>query len=167
MERSFNYLDVKPRVDQMVSKLREHGFRITPQRLAILRVLAASERHPSVEKVYETIRREFPMTSIATVYKTVHLLKQINEVLEIALPDGSNRYDGNNPFPHPHVICVRCQKMIDPNLGSLKDMTADVADETGFDILTYRLDFFGICGDCKKEENRQTKKEGSMKRQKI
>jgi Fur family peroxide stress response transcriptional regulator len=154
MERSFNYLDVKRRVDQMASKLREHQFRITPQRLAILKVLVASEGHPSVGRVYETVRREFPTTSIATIYKTVHLLKQINEVMEIALPDGSNRYDGNKPFPHPHVICVRCQKIIDPDLESLKDMTAEVADETGFDILTYRLDFFGICDDCKREENR-------------
>jgi Fur family peroxide stress response transcriptional regulator len=154
MEPSFNSLDVKRRMDHMASKLREHQFRITPQRLAILRVLAASDGHPSVERVYETVRRDFPTTSIATIYKTVHLLKQINEVLEIALPDGSNRYDGNKPFPHPHLICVRCHKIIDPNLESLKDMTAEVADETGFDILAYRLDFFGICDDCKREENR-------------
>jgi Fur family peroxide stress response transcriptional regulator len=167
MEPSFNNLDAKQRMDQMASKLRERQFRITPQRLAVLRVLAASEGHPSVERVYETVRRDFPTTSIATIYKTVHLLKQINEVLEIALPDGSNRYDGNKPFPHPHLICIRCQKIIDPNLGTLKDMTAEVADQTGFDILNYRLDFFGICDDCQREENRQTKKEGSTKTQKI
>jgi Fur family peroxide stress response transcriptional regulator len=152
-------------MDQMVSKLREHDFRITPQRLAVLRVLAASEGHPSVERIYETVRHEFPTTSIATIYKTVHLLKQINEVLEIAFPDGSNRYDGNKPFPHPHVICVRCKKIIDPDLGSLKDITAEVVDETGFDILSHRLDFFGICGDCKREERpTKTRKERSMKR---
>ena len=154
MEPSINSLDVKRRMDQMASKLKEHQFRITPQRLAGLRVLAASEEHPSVERLYETVRRDFPTTSIAAIYKTVHLLKQINEVLEIALPDGSNRYDGNKPFPHPHLICVRCQKIIDPDLESLKDMTAEVADETGFEILAYRLDFFGICDDCKREENR-------------
>jgi len=165
MEPHFNFLDVKRRMDQMVSKLREHDFRITPQRLAVLRILAGSEEHPSVEKVYETVRREFPTTSIATIYKTVHLLKQINEVLELGFPDGSNRYDGNKPFPHPHVICVRCKKIIDPDLESLKDMTAEVADETGFDILTHRLDFFGICGDCKTEERpTKARKEGSMER---
>jgi Fur family peroxide stress response transcriptional regulator len=144
-------------MDQMVSKLRGHKFRITPQRLAILRVLAASERHPSVEMVYDTVRREFPTTSIATIYKTVHLLKQINEVLELAFPDGSNRYDGNKPFPHPHVICVRCRKIIDPDLDSLKDMKDEVTDETGFEILNYRLDFFGICKECKKNKGRRQK----------
>lgn len=147
-------------MDQMVSKLREHKFRITPQRMAVLRALAASEEHPSVEILYETVKRDFPTTSIATIYKTIHVLKQISEVLEIALPDGSNRYDGNKPFFHPHVICVRCQKIIDPDLGTLKDMTAEVVNETGFDILAHRLDFFGVCADCKiKERSTRTQKE--------
>jgi Fur family transcriptional regulator, peroxide stress response regulator len=151
----FNKLDVKKRMDQMVARLKESGCRITPQRLTVLRILAASEGHPSVERVYETVRRELPTTSIATVYKTVHLLKELNEVLELGFPDGSNRYDGNKPFPHPHVICVQCHKIIDPDLGSLKKMTAEVADETGFEILTHRLDFFGICVDCKKKKKGQ------------
>jgi Fur family peroxide stress response transcriptional regulator len=143
--------DPQLRLDQMLTKLREEKYRITPQRLAVLRVLAASEGHPSVERIYETVRQEFPTTSIATIYKTVNVLKQINELLEISFPDGSNRYDGYKPFPHPHVICVRCKKIIDPDLGSLKDITAEAADQTGFDILSHRLDFFGICSDCKKE----------------
>mgnify|MGYP001047132319 CR=1 FL=1 len=156
MEAHSHHKDAEQRMEQMVSRLRKHGFRITPQRLAVLRVLAAGEEHPSVEGIYETVRREFPTTSIATVYKTVHVLKEINEVLEIALPDWSNRYDGNKPYPHPHVICIRCQKIIDPDLSSLKDVTAEVSQETGFDILTHRLDFFGICGECKRNE--KTKK---------
>jgi Fur family peroxide stress response transcriptional regulator len=141
--------NLKQRIDHMVSSLKEHEFRITPQRMAVIRVLAASEGHPSVEMVYERVKREFPTTSIATIYKTIYVLKKINEVLEIAFPDGSNRYDGKNPFPHPHVICVRCKKILDPDLESLKDMTKEVADETEFDILSHRVDFFGICGDCK------------------
>lgn len=91
----------------MLSKLKDRNFRITPQRLAVLRVLAASEGHPTVETKYENVRDEFPTTSIATIYKTVALLKEINEVLELGFADGSNRYDGNKPYPHPHVICTQ------------------------------------------------------------
>lgn len=146
----------RKRIDQMVSKLRGRGFRITPQRLAVLRVLAESQAHPSADGIYEVVRREFPTTSIATVYKTVHVLKQINEVLELGFPDGSNRYDGHRPVPHPHVICVRCRKIIDPDLKSLKDMTQEAADETGFDILSHRLDFFGVCEACQREDRSMT-----------
>ncbi len=151
MEKGCSIKNFNDRIEQMVTKLREHEFRVTPQRMAVLRVLASSG-HPSVEMIYEAIRSEFPTTSLATVYKTVHVLKEVDEVLEIAFPDGSNRYDGTNPHPHPHVICTRCKKIVDSELESLKDITRTVGDETGFDILTHRLDFFGICGDCKRKK---------------
>ncbi|MGD9098261.1 MAG: transcriptional repressor, partial [Desulfobacterales bacterium] len=110
----------------MLSRLKANDFPITPQRLAILRVLATGEVHPTVERIYETVRAEFPTTSIATVYKTISLLKQLDEVLELGFPDGSNRYDGHKPYPHPHVICTRCNQIIDPDLGGLKDLTDEV-----------------------------------------
>ncbi len=148
MKKRADSANIEQRLNQMVSKLKNHDFRLTPQRLAVLKVLALSEGHPSVERIYETVRAEFPTTSIATIYKTVNLLKQLNEVLELGFPDGSNRYDGNKPYPHPHVICTKCKKIIDPNLGSLKDLTEEVIKETGFQILNHRVDFFGICRDC-------------------
>ncbi len=140
------------RYHQMLVKLKEHEFRLTPQRLAVLKVLAVSDGHPTVERIYETVRVEFPTTSIATIYKTVNLLKQLNEVLELGFPDGSNRYDGHEPYPHPHVICTKCHKVIDPNLGSLKDLTKEVIKETGFQILNHRVDFFGTCRDCQSRD---------------
>jgi Fur family peroxide stress response transcriptional regulator len=151
MRKQFDSARIQSRIDQMLSKLREHDFRITPQRLAVLRVLAASDGHPTVEAIYEKVRVEFPTTSLATIYKTVSLLKEINEVLELGFADGSSRYDGNKPLPHPHVICTKCKKIIDPDLSSLKDMTKEVAEETGFKILTHRVDFFGICRECLKK----------------
>ena len=148
MKKQADSANIEQRLNQMLSKLKEHDFRLTPQRLAVLKVLAVSEGHPTVERIYETVRAEFPTTSIATIYKTVNLLKQLNEVLELGFPDGSNRYDGNKPYPHPHVICTKCKKIIDPNLGSLKDLTKEVIKETGFQIQNHRVDFFGTCRGC-------------------
>ena len=148
MDKRADSTNIEQRLNQMLSKLKEHDFRLTPQRLAVLKVLAVSEGHPTVERIYETVRAEFPTTSIATIYKTVNLLKQLNEVLELGFPDGSNRYDGNKPYPHPHVICTKCKKIIDPSLGSLKDLTKEVIKETGFQIQNHRVDFFGTCRDC-------------------
>ena len=148
MKKRADSENINRRLNQMISKLKEHDFRLTPQRLAVLKILAVSEGHPAVERIYETVKTEFPTTSIATIYKTVNLLKQLNEVLELGFPDGSNRYDGNKPYPHPHVICTKCKKIIDPNLGSLKDLTKEVIEETGFQILNHRVDFFGTCRDC-------------------
>ncbi len=138
------------RLDQMLAKLREHEFRITPQRLAVLKVLAQSEGHPSVERIHDAVRGEFPTTSLATIYKTVNLLKEVDEVLELGFPGGSNRYDGNKPYPHPHLICTRCNTIIDPDLDKFKDLTQEVIRQTGYQIQTHRVDFFGICPACQK-----------------
>jgi len=132
----------------MLETLRENDFRITPQRIAVLRILALSDGHPSVERIYELVKRDFPTTSLATVYKTVTLLKDLNEVLELGFPEGSNRYDGNKPYPHPHLICTECRKIMDPDLESLEGATKELTAETGFQITSHRLDFFGICPDC-------------------
>jgi Fur family peroxide stress response transcriptional regulator len=144
--------DPEVRLREMVLKLKDRALRITPQRLAILRVLARSEGHPSVEQIYEKVRAGFPTTSLATVYKNIALLKELGEALELGFTDGSNRYDGNRPYPHPHLVCIRCKKIIDPDLSSLADVTAQLSKETGFRIVSHRLDFFGVCGACQKLE---------------
>jgi Fur family peroxide stress response transcriptional regulator len=140
--------DHKKRFEVIIQKLRDNGYKITPQRLAIVKILAKSEGHPSVEEIYSMIKQDFPTMSLATVYRNIILIKSLGEILELGFPDGSNRYDGNKPYPHPHVICIKCKKIVDPNLDSLEDMKKEVSAETKFKILNHRLDFFGICSSC-------------------
>ena len=145
-------VDPKKRFEIIIQKLRDNGYKITPQRLAIVKILANSDGHPSVENIHVQIKKDFPTMSLATVYKNIILIKSLGEVLELGFPDGSNRYDGSKPYPHPHVICIKCKKIVDPDLDSLDDMKKEVANETNFKILNHRLDFFGICGNCLAKE---------------
>jgi len=142
--------DPEKRFDAIVKKLKDHGHKLTPQRLAVARILAHSEGHPNVETIHGRLDKDFPTMSLATVYRNVLLLKSLGEVLELGFPDGSNRYDGNKPYPHPHVVCVQCKQIIDPDLSTLKDLSEEVKQETGFEILTHRLDFFGLCSACQR-----------------
>ena len=128
----------------MLTKLREQKFRITPQRYVVLRMLAASEEHPSVDQIYKKVKARFPTTSIATVYKTVALLRELGEVLELGFHGGNNRYDGSRPYPHPHVICTQCRKIKDPELAALDELSREMARKTGYTISSHRLDFFGL-----------------------
>lgn len=140
------------RFETIIQKLRDNGHKITPQRLAIVKILARSKGHPRVEDIHDQIKTDFPTMSLATVYRNIVLIKSLGEVLELGFPDGSNRYDGNKPFPHPHVICIKCEKIVDPDLESLDNMRKEVAAETEFKILNHRLDFFGICRNCLAEK---------------
>ena len=137
----------------IIRKLRDNGHKMTPQRLAIVKILAKSEGHPSVEDIHARIKKDFPTMSLATVYRNIILIKSLDELLELGFPDGSNRYDGNRPYPHPHIICVKCKKILDLDLDSLDDMQHEIAEETDFKILNHRLDFFGICRNCSTEKD--------------
>ena len=91
--------DPKERSDSIIKKLRENDHKLTPQRLAVIKILAQSEGHPSVEKIYEQLQDDFPTMSLATVYRNVMLIKSLGEALELGFAGGSNRYDGNKPYP--------------------------------------------------------------------
>ncbi|QLA17930.1 Fur family transcriptional regulator [Desulfolutivibrio sulfoxidireducens] len=141
------------RLEGLVTLLRGRGRRITPQRLAILRVLARDSGHPSAEQVHARLVRHFPTMSLATVYKTIVLLKQAGEILELQFSELGNRYDGRRPYPHPHVICTGCGAIVDADDPLLCDAAERVARETGYDILTHRLDFFGLCPACREKRD--------------
>ena len=136
------------RIENLVKKLKTNGHRVTPQRVAILKAICTDRGHPSVEQVYDTVKKDFPMTSLATVYTTIGVMKELGEVLELQFSRGANRYDGRNPHSHPHVICTGCGRILDPKVAGIDDLAHKVADSTGFRIETHRLDFYGLCPQC-------------------
>jgi Fur family peroxide stress response transcriptional regulator len=141
--------DADQRLENMIAALRSAGSRITPQRLAVLRMLAESTEHPSAGMIYEQVKRNFPTTSLATVYKTITALKDLGEVLELGFAGEGSRYDGHRPFPHPHVICTKCGAIDDPQFSGMEKMSSEMADKSGFSITHHRLDFFGLCPQCR------------------
>ena len=140
--------DSQVRFEQLIARLKESEYRLTPQRVELIRLIAASEGHPSASRLYEQIKVQFPTMSLATVYKTLDLLKELGEVLEIGSRDDSH-YDGNKPYPHPHLICTKCKKIMDGELDSaVKNIVQEVERNFSFQILKHQLDFYGICSDC-------------------
>jgi Fur family peroxide stress response transcriptional regulator len=136
------------RVEELVAVLRGKGHRLTPQRLAVLRVLVGSTDHPSVEQIYDEVHRQHPMISRATVYKTVETLKEMSQVLELEFSGTSNRYDGRRIEPHPHLVCRGCGGIRDLELPALTREATEVAERTGYELLGHRLDFYGLCPAC-------------------
>ncbi|MBU1055321.1 MAG: transcriptional repressor [Proteobacteria bacterium] len=147
-----NSKDPKKRLSEMLEKLKFRNFRITPQRYAVLSILAASKDHPGVDQIHEGVKARFPTTSIATVYKTVAMLKEQGEVSELGFHDSNNRYDGSRPYPHPHMICTKCKNIMDLELSTLDEFSREMAKKTGYKIDSHRLDFYGFCPDCQKKE---------------
>jgi Fur family transcriptional regulator, peroxide stress response regulator len=142
--------DPEFRYQQLVARLKRQDYRLTPQRVALLRLVAASEGHPSAAHLYEQIKARFPTTSRATVYKTLSLLKELGEVLELGFSNDDNRYDGSRPYPHPHLICIRCRNIVDPPVTLVEDLAREVAQQTGYRVINHRLDLYGLCPECQR-----------------
>ena len=143
--------DSEARFEEMLKGLRKRNCRITPQRVALLRLLAVDEGHSSASHLYQQLKAQFPTTSLATVYKTLNLLKEMGEVVEIGFSDDDNRYDGARPFPHPHLICVQCREIVDTDTALASSLVESVAADSGYQIVGHRLDLYGLCPECQSD----------------
>ena len=126
------------------------GFRLTPQRRAILRVLRASDRHPDAGWIYEQVRKELPNISLGTVYRNLAQLGEAGEVVELGL-GRARRWDGNIA-PHEHIVCRRCGVVEDVDiLRGGRDLDAMAAKASGFVVQSRQLQFEGICPRCQRD----------------
>ena len=141
--------DPQIRFDELIAALKARDFRLTPQRVELVRLIASSEGHPSAAQLYARIKRQFPTMSHATVYKTLALLKEMGQVLEIDLRDDSH-YDGKRPQPHPHLICLKCNRIIDGDMEIDQSLIRKLEQASGYQILRSQIAFYGLCPDCKK-----------------
>lgn len=140
--------DPKLRYQTLILKLRKRGCRLTSHRLALAHLIAISDGHPSAAQIYEILRIQFPTISLATIYKTLTLLKDEGEVLEIDLHDEC-RYDGNKPYPHPHLICNQCKRIIDGDESQILDkLNQEIQEKYKFQIIRHQLIYYGLCEDC-------------------
>lgn len=127
--------------------------RLTPQRLAVLQTLIGSKEHLSAEEIYVRVSADYPMIGLATVYKTIAMLKDMGEIRELNFSSQSARYDGSDQAPHPHFVCTRCGCIIDIHDDNLEKLPGNIARKTGYQITNYRLDFFGLCPNCQSGKN--------------
>lgn len=145
--------DVEGRLREVAGQLRGSGYRLTPQRLEVLRALVESDAHPSAEAVYGRIGERLPTTSLATVYNTLDALREIGQVLEVRPGQGPVRYDVRQPRGHAHLLCVRCGRVEDAPLPvpSSSLPTPTPAEAAGWTELDVRLDYLGVCPACGEE----------------
>lgn len=142
--------ETQARFEELIDALKKCDYRLTPQRVELVRLVAASEGHPSALQLHEKIRKQFPTISHATVYKTLALLKEMDQVLEIDLHDDSH-YDGNDPNPHPHLICINCGRIVDGSLDLEPRVLEQLEETTGYKIIRPQLSFYGYCSECREK----------------
>jgi Fur family peroxide stress response transcriptional regulator len=147
---------LRDRTEAFVARCRAAGLAVTPQRLAIFRQLAATDRHPSAEELCVAVRREMPTLSLATVYKALDALAAIGAVRPVSRLGARGRWDANLG-PHHHLICTACGAVSDVTEATLDAAGAPArraAARHGFAAEGHAVEIFGRCARCRERSGR-------------
>src|SRR5699024_1661747 len=147
---------VEKRIERIKEALHDARYKLTPQREVTVRVLLENESsHLSAEDVFMKVKDKYPEIGLATVYRTLELLNELNILDKVNFGDGVSRYDlrkeGAQHFHH-HLICIHCGSVEEIEEDLLTDVEKIVARDFNFDIIDHRLTFHGFCKLCKGKE---------------
>ena len=126
---------------------KEKKLKLTPQRLAVYQYLKSTNEHPSAEIIYNALQATYPTMSLATVYKSLKTLVEVNLVQELNVGEGNFRYDANC-FEHCHIQCVKCGKVEDLMNLPLPNLNSIVEENSDYKVNWNKVLFYGLCKEC-------------------
>lgn len=151
----------------VIEALRRKGYRATSQRIAICRFALQSREHPTAQRIYGEVKKLHSTVSLATVYKTLQVLRELHLVQELAFAQTETRFD-SNVEAHINVVCLRCWSVSDLDGRLAREIAARAASRIRFKVTGQRFDLYGICDKCAKrkktfdKQNRQASQTGGQ-----
>ena len=140
---------MKLTANKIAGILREQGYKLTPQRHAVLRVIASTHDHLTPEEIFEKVHKEDPDIGLVTIYRTLDLLSELDLVCRLHGAGNCRSYMMRRPTEHHHhLVCSGCGKVVDFSGCELKELEKRLTKETGFDIKEHLLELSGLCPDC-------------------
>ena len=138
--------------DELCQRFRSLGYKVTPQRRYIFRVLEGNSDHLSADGLYAQVREYVPDISLATVYNTLRELVELGEIRELDLGEGKSRFDPETSA-HQHLTCVRCRSVVDVPCDREH---ASLLEEQrqGYSILGVDVTWYGVCPACQAEQGK-------------
>ncbi len=137
---------------KLIAGLREKGYKLTSQRLEIIKLLSHDRSHPGAMDILEKVRQKAPKISMSTVYYTLEMLKKEGLIGELEFYDKDNRYDVN-VSNHINLICKECGKIED--FTRELPFSSEVIEElTGFRPVGIRFEYYGYCKGCRDKRKR-------------
>lgn len=143
--------------DKLKEELKVQGYKLTPQRRAILDILLENEgKHLSTEEIYDLVKGDCPEIGLATVYRTLQLLEKMGVTCRMNFDDGCNRYElvhKDEDHQHHHLICKSCGSVEEVEYDLLEALENKIEDKYSFKIENHSVKFFGYCKKCRTNVN--------------
>lgn len=139
--------------NKLLNRLKSEGYRITPQRQEIIRVLSRRSKHQSAEEIYKRICLNYPNMGLDTVYRNLGLLQRLNIVSEINF-GGKSRYGLNTEGDGHwhHIICLECGDARKVDFCPLDHVNWQQIAGVDFKVKRHRFEIFGYCSACLNKE---------------
>ncbi|MBP9920526.1 Fur family transcriptional regulator [Proteiniclasticum ruminis] len=143
-------------IQRIINKLKKSGYKLTPQRQAIVdTILNSVGMHLTVEEIFDIVKKKRPEIGLATVYRTVVLMHEENLITRLDLKDGTARYEltrEDEHHTHHHLVCIKCSQVLEFMDDLLDPIEEEIGKKYNFKVLDHSLKFYGICNECAKEE---------------
>lgn len=135
--------------NQYTPELRARGFRMTPQRMAILHVLHHSGKHLTPGEVYQQTSQDIPGITEATIYRTLEFLAENGLAHSAHIGSGHLVYEITKP-DHHHLICRKCGAEVQFDHTALEQVYSELEEQSGFCSIDSHVTLFGLCPECQK-----------------
>lgn len=135
-------------VKSLIQQIRARGVRITPQRAMIVQAIEAMPGHITADEVFQHVQRASPYVNLATVYRTLDLLVEMDLVTASDMGSGAAHFVLRSHATHHHAVCRRCQRSIEFAPELLDSFTAAMLEQYGFHTEANHIVIFGCCAAC-------------------
>jgi Fur family peroxide stress response transcriptional regulator len=142
--------DVSRRLEELQRRCRDAGLRLTLQRRAVLETLIEFDDHPSSDQVYQRVHLRLPGLSRATVFRILEQFAASGLIGKACHPGRSARYDARTELHH-HLVCIRCEAMVDIFDDALDGIPLPDTASQGFQVVDFRVQLRGFCNQCQKQ----------------
>jgi len=144
---------MKHDISEWERRIRDMGYRMTPQRRAVLRVIGENAgSHLNSHEVYKLVKDCCPEVGIATVYRTLAMLAEQGFLSATQFGDGAVRYEILDPkeeHHHHHLICLGCGSIEGFEEDLMGQVEKRIQEAKGFDIVNHQVKFYGLCQKCR------------------
>ena len=136
----------------IITKLRQGGYKVTPQRRAVLRVICSSDEHLTPLALYNKVSKEQSGIGLVTIYRTIGILTELGLICEIHSENNRRSYLLRKPLVHHHhLVCNDCGAVVYFTDCDLSELEERLSRKTGYAIDNHLLEFSGRCQNCQSE----------------
>ncbi len=137
-------------IDKLKQIIKEKGLKYTKQREIIFETILNSDAHLNADELNMIISQKYSdeKIGIATIYRALAFLEESNLISSIALDKDGKKFEPSTKTHHDHLICVKCNKIIEFLDTQIEKKQEKIAKENGFKLLNHTMYLYGICKDC-------------------